>query len=122
MPLELDTSTALVIVRIPTISPYEQHYRHSSNRYESLFDQTTANDIRPVQGLSWSHNYSERVEILFGCVCAAILFLVVLLVCVMRRQYGSSGDLKNVQVDKSPLVDEEVSANVDNVDRLTIHV
>lgn len=148
MPLTLDTSTALVIVRIPTIAPPFSHnnnnndnsaapsHHHNlnsasdtsaeqidrnSDRYAAtymLFDPT---DIQSgVSDFSWSRlATASKPAVLLGALLAAVSAFVTLVVAfiVSRRKSRQAAAL----MDKTPLVDDEVSVNVD-ADRLTIHV
>lgn len=59
--------------------------------------------------------YAKNSALFLGMLAAAIMFGIVLALFVNSRQRSRAAH------DKAPLVDNEVSANVD-AERLTIHV
>lgn len=142
VPLTLDTSDALVIVRVPTMPPSSvtharQHPaaaaiddngvadadadadRDTDNRYSATymrFDRTA----RPsAGGLGWSRlSASVSGDMMLGFLAAVAVFAAVVAVFVVSRRKSRQAA---ALVDKTPLVDNEVSVHVD-ADRLTIHV
>lgn len=65
--------------------------------------------------LLWTSVYANNKEIVLGSCAAITVFLTVLLAFIVSRRKTRT------LMDKTPLVDNEVSVNVD-VERLTIHV
>lgn len=64
--------------------------------------------------LVWA-TYENHKELVLGACAALSVFLTVILAFLVNRRKSRTNN------DKAPLVDNEVSVNVD-VDRLTIHV
>lgn len=65
--------------------------------------------------LLWTSIYANNKELVLGSCAAITVFLTVLLAFIVSRRKSRT------TMDKTPLVDNEVSVNVD-VERLTIHV
>lgn len=87
---------------------FEQHH-------QIQFDQTSFESTMAQSSLLVWAVYENHKEFLLGTCAAISVFLTVILVFLIHRRKSRTN------IDKAPLVDNEVSVNVD-VDRLTIHV
>lgn len=84
--------------------------------YEQIhFDETSFESTLAQSSLLVWATYENHKEFLLGACCALCVFLTVILAFLVNRRKSRTN------IDKAPLVDNEVSVNVD-VDRLTIHV
>lgn len=153
LPLTLDTSNALVMVRVPTASTsifagdstssqfQDQNMllRDSSSRNIEMNNNSNDDDNDGDDNIDeqkYYHNlafeqqfestvdttsfllmavYENNKEIVMGSCAAITVFAAVLLAFIVSKRKSRQN------IDKTPLVDNEVSVNVD-VERLTIHV
>lgn len=84
--------------------------------YEQIhFDETSFESTLAQSSLLVWATYENHKEFLLGMCAALSVFLTIILVFLVNRRKSRTS------TDKAPLVDNEVSVNVD-VDRLTIHV
>ena len=110
------------MVRVPTVLPSaidsdiidEQHLNEQiSTNDQKLYSSYIFYD-KPNRS-SFAQLYADNKEILLGSCAAITVFFVVLIAFIVNKRKSRA------HIDKAPLVDNEVSANVD-VERLTIHV
>lgn len=84
--------------------------------YEQIhFDETSFESTLAQSSLLVWATYENHKEFVLGTCAALSVFLTIILVFLVNRRKSRTN------IDKAPLVDNEVSVNVD-VDRLTIHV
>lgn len=88
----------------------------SQKFYQQIhFDETSFESTLAQSSLFVWATYENHREFLLGACAAMGVFLTVIFVFLINRRKSRTN------IDKAPLVDNEVSVNVD-VDRLTIHV
>lgn len=84
--------------------------------YEQIhFDETSFESTLAQSSLLVWATYENHREFLMGMCAALTVFLAVIFIFLINRRKSRTN------IDKAPLVDNEVNVNVD-VDRLTIHV
>lgn len=84
--------------------------------YEQIhFDETSFESTLAQSSLLVWATYENHKEFVLGTCAALSVFLTIILVFLVNRRKSRTN------IDKAPLVENEVSVNVD-VDRLTIHV
>lgn len=89
---------------------------NSNKFYQQIhFDETSFESTLAQSSLLVWATYENHREFLLGACAAMGVFLTVIFVFLVNRRKSRTN------TDKAPLVDNEVSVNVD-VDRLTIHV
>lgn len=88
---------------------------YEQNQQQIQFDQTSFESTLAQSSLLVWAVYENHKEFMLGSCAAVSVFLTVILVFLIQRRKSRTN------IDKAPLVDNEVSVNVD-VDRLTIHV
>lgn len=150
LPLTLDTSNALVMVRVPTASStsilvgdstssqiQDQNILLSDSNSRNIETNNNDDDNDDIVDEQKYYNnlafeqqfestvdttsfllmavYENNKEIVMGSCAAITVFAAVLLAFIVSKRKSRQN------VDKAPLVDNEVSVNVD-VERLTIHV
>lgn len=93
------------------------HKLYQQIRFDQEFESAISSPTSSSSAayLLWTSVYANNKEIVLGSCAAITVFLTVLLAFIVSRRKSRT------TMDKTPLVDNEVSVNVD-VERLTIHV
>lgn len=116
LPLTLDTGKALSMVRVPTLSTSTLTNDDSANyrlvRFEDLID--SESPLTSTSSFLFALNASDvYTKVLLASFVSITVFLTVLLAFIISRRKSRTS------IDKAPLVDNEVSVDID---RLTLHV
>lgn len=117
LPLTIDTNDAIYMIHGPSESNQSDDINQIDAGHDSYYhlrlDQTFMSTLATSSFLVWSA-YESNKEYVLGSCAAVIVFIAILLTYTVSKR-------KSRTMDKAPLVDNEVSVNVD-VERLTIHV
>lgn len=114
--MTLDTSKALSMVRVPTLSTstltHDDEAKYQIILSEHIFD--SESPLTSTQSFFYALNANDiYTKVLLGSFVSITVFLTVLLVFIISRRKSRTS------IDKAPLVENEVSVDID---RLTLHV